>query len=121
MCDDFWSEREWQVFERSMKRVFPDRPIVDLENGDPIFHAVYDLSDRYQVPGARIITTGSTEKCFNCPARWRGIYDDKGRILVAICFESDIGDSWNSPTTRSIRRNIPRWASASESTTWSTR
>lgn len=94
MCDDFWSEQEWQVFERSMKRVFPDRPIVDLENTDPIFHAVYDLSDRYQVPGARSIGSGSTEKCYNCPARWRGIYDDKGRVVVAITFESDVGDSW---------------------------
>jgi len=94
MCDDFWSEYEWQTFEHSMKRVFPDRPIVDLENTDAIFHAVYDLSDRYQVPGARSIGTGSTEKCFNCPARWRGIYDDKGRVVVAIAFESDIGDSW---------------------------
>jgi hypothetical protein len=94
MCDDFWSEQEWRVFERSMKRVFPDRPIVDLENSDAIFHAVYDLSDRYQVPGARSIGTGSTEKCYNCPARWRGIYDDKGRVVVAITFESDVGDSW---------------------------
>jgi hypothetical protein len=94
MCDDFWSEYEWEIFERSMRRVFPDRPIVDLENTDAIFHAVYDLSDRYQVPGARSIGTGSTEKCFNCPARWRGIYDDKGRVMVAITFESDIGDSW---------------------------
>ena len=31
--------------------VFPDRPIVEIENGDPIFHTVYDLNDRYQVPG----------------------------------------------------------------------
>jgi hypothetical protein len=94
MCDDFWSEREWQIFEQSMKRVFPDRPIVDLDNSDPIFHVVYDLSDRYQVPGARSIGTGVTEKCYNCPPRWRGIYDDKGRVMVAICFESDLGDSW---------------------------
>jgi Domain of unknown function (DUF4159) len=94
MCDDFWSPREWAVFERSMKRVFPDRTIVDLDGADPIFHAVYDISDRYQVPGARSIGTGSTEKCYNCPARWRGIYDDRGRLMVAICFQSDLGDSW---------------------------
>ena len=33
--------------------VFPDRPIVDIANEDPIFHTVYDLDDRYQVPGAQ--------------------------------------------------------------------
>ena len=27
-------------------------------------------------------------------AHWRGIYDDKGRILVAISYNSDIGDAW---------------------------
>ena len=26
-------------------------------------------------------------------AHWRGIYDDKGRIMVGISFNSDIGDS----------------------------
>ena len=25
---------------------------------------------------------------------WMGIYDDKGRVMVAISFNSDIGDSW---------------------------
>ena len=27
-------------------------------------------------------------------ARWRGIYDDKGRLMVAICHNMDLGDSW---------------------------
>ena len=27
-------------------------------------------------------------------AHWRGIYDDHGRVMVAISFNSDIGDSW---------------------------
>jgi hypothetical protein len=25
---------------------------------------------------------------------WRAIYDDKGRIMVAMCFNMDLGDSW---------------------------
>jgi len=25
---------------------------------------------------------------------WRGIYDDKGRLMVAICHNMDLGDSW---------------------------
>ena len=81
-------------FLESMHRVFPDRAIVDIPNDDPIFHVVYDLSDRYQVPGARYIQTGVTEKCEGCPPRWRGIYDDRGRVMVAMTFQSDLGDSW---------------------------
>ena len=94
MCDDFWGTDQWQVFLQSMKRVFPDRDIVDLDDSSPIFHSVYDLDNRYQVPGARYIGTGITEKCDNCPAYWRGIYDDKGRILVGMTVDSDLGDSW---------------------------
>src|SRR5579862_6502927 len=49
MCDDFWGDSQWEVFQASMKRVFPDRPIVDIDDADQIFHSVYDLDDRYQV------------------------------------------------------------------------
>jgi len=94
MCDDFWGESQWLVFLDSIQRVFPDRPIVDIPENDPILHNVYDLSDRYQVPGARYLQTGVTYKCEGCPARWRGIYDGKGRLLVAMSFQSDLGDSW---------------------------
>lgn len=94
MCDDFWGEREWAIFLASMNRVLPGRPVVDIPGNDPIFHTVFDLDDRYQVPGQRVVRTGSTEKCFNCPARWRGIYDEKGRLLVAMTYQSDLGDSW---------------------------
>ena len=94
MCDDFWGEDQWQIFLASMHRVFPDRAIVDLPDDEPIFHTVYDLGDRYQVPGARYLSSGVTYKCEGCPARWRGIYDDHGRVMVAMTFDSDLGDSW---------------------------
>ena len=35
--------------------IFPDRPIEDLTNEDEIFHVVYDLDDRVQIPGTRYI------------------------------------------------------------------
>lgn len=94
MCDDFHGTIEWQTFVASMQRVFPDRAIVDLPNSDPIFHTVYDLDDRYQVPGAQFLVTGRTAEKDGFNARWRGIYDDKGRIMVAICHNMDLGDSW---------------------------
>lgn len=94
MCDDFWGEGEWQTFMESMSRVLPGRPVVDLPDSDPVFHTVYDLNDRYQVASRGSVNRGRTDKCYPCPARWRGIYDDKGRLAVAITFESDVGDSW---------------------------
>jgi hypothetical protein len=96
MVDDFHGDREWAVFDQSMKRIFPDRPIVELDSADNIFHTIYDLDDRYQVPGAQYLRSGITYEMgpSGRPAHWRGIYDDKGRVMVAICFNMDLGDSW---------------------------
>ncbi len=92
MADDFHGHEEQAYFEATMKQVFPDRPIVDIPDTDAIFHTVFDLTDRFQVPGAEHLATG--HKKDGVVARWEGIYDDKGRIMVAISLNSDLGDSW---------------------------
>jgi hypothetical protein len=76
----------------TMQMVFPERSIVDIPDNDPIFHTVFDLDDRYQVPGIEHLDSGYKKD--GRVARWRGIYDDKGRVMVAISLNSDIGDSW---------------------------
>jgi hypothetical protein len=105
MCDDFHGTDEWNVFIGTMSKVFPDKPIVDLPNDSPIFHTVYDLSERYQVPGMQYTQSGSIcEKCPTNPRfgmggdipRWRAIFDDRGRVMVAICHNMDLGDSWEN-------------------------
>ena len=95
MADDFHGAAEWGEFQKRIQFVFPDRPIVDIPDTDPIFHSVYDLNDRFQVPGQAHLRLGYKD---NGPdsigAHWRGIYDDKGRIMVAISYNSDLGDAW---------------------------
>jgi len=93
MADDFWGTFEWGVFMESLRKVFPDRQVVDLPNNDQIFHTVYDLDDRYQVPGAWGMYGRGYQNDGSVPY-WRGIYDDKGRVMVAIVANSDLGDSW---------------------------
>jgi hypothetical protein len=92
MADDFHGTEEQAYFEKTMKMVFPERPIVDIPNQDAIFHTVFDLDDRYRVTGAEHLATGYKKD--GRVARWQGIYDDKGRVMVAISLNSDIGDSW---------------------------
>jgi hypothetical protein len=94
MCDDFHGTEEWEVFERSMRKVFPDRKIVNLANTDDIFHTIYDLDDRYQVPGAQFIRSGRTYEYDGYAAAWRGVFNSEGRLVVAICHNMDLGDSW---------------------------
>jgi len=94
MCDDFHGTQEWDVFIASMNRVFPDRPIVEIDNADPIFHTLYDLEGRFQVPGLQYLYSGRIYEKDGYQPRWRGIYDDKNRLMVAICHNMDLGDSW---------------------------
>ena len=94
MLDDFWGTEEWDRFNESMRLVFPDRPIVEIDGSDPIFHTIYNLDDRYQVPGEWALARGTTYRNDGQTPHWRGIYDDHQRLMVAICFNSDIGDSW---------------------------
>jgi hypothetical protein len=94
MCDDFHGTEEWAVFTATMQRVLPGRPIVEIPDSDSIFHSIYDLDHRYQVPGAQYLRSGRTYEYDGYEPRWRGIYDDKGRLMVAICHNMDLGDAW---------------------------
>ena len=103
MVDDFHGDEpyhnvvsEWKVFLASMTKVFPDRPILDLEDSNPIFHTVYDLDQRFQVAGWQWSRSGRTYEAGETgkTPHWRAIYDDKGRVMVAICHNMDLGDAW---------------------------
>jgi hypothetical protein len=103
MVDDFHGDEpyhrvdsEWQVFNASMHKVFPDRTIDDLENSNPIFHTIYDLDERFQVAGWQWYRSGRTYEAGETgkTPHWRAIYDDKGRVMVAICHNMDLGDAW---------------------------
>jgi hypothetical protein len=105
MLDDFWGPDEYARFEPSMKMIFPDRPVVEIENSNPIFHAVYNLDDRYQVLGQWALGRGGFggmgRRAEGTVARWLGVLDDRNRVMVAISFNSDLGDAWewaDSPT-----------------------
>jgi len=92
MADDCHGSQEQAYFEKTMKMVFPDRDLVDIPNDDPIFHTFFDLDERFQIPGAEHLNTGHKKDGY--VAHWKGIYDDKGRVMVAFSLNSDIGDSW---------------------------
>jgi len=95
MADDVHGDAEWAEFAKRIHFAFPDREIVELADDDPYFHSVFDITDRPQVPGAAHLGEG----CKNCSeggrgAHWRAIKDDKGRIVVAVSHNSDLGDAW---------------------------
>lgn len=94
MVDDFHGAYEWATFENAIKQVFPDRPIVELENDDEVFHMLYDLSQRQQIPGIHSIFNNRTWEKGGRHPHWRGIFDDHQRLMIAINFNQDLGDAW---------------------------
>jgi hypothetical protein len=94
MADDFHGQAEWYEFESRIKKAFPEYPIRDIEDADAIFHTVYDLNDRYQIPGQAHLYNGYKGGADGRGAHWRGIFDGQGRVMVAISYNSDVGDAW---------------------------
>ncbi len=96
MVDDFHGTADWESFLRGMRMVLPadGYPISDLADGDEIFHVLYDIGQRFQVPGEQFVSTGRTYEKDGYVPKWRTIRDEKGRIMVAICHNMHLGDAW---------------------------
>ena len=94
MVDDFHGTAEWQMFQAGLRKIFPERAIEDLPNEDEIFHGLYDLDQRFQVPGVQYLNSGRTFERDGVNPVWRAVRDDNGRVVVAICHNMDLGDAW---------------------------
>ena len=95
MVDDFHGLREWAQFEEGLRKIFPDRVIVDLPDANQAFHVLYDLDKRFQVPGRQYIWSGRTyERSDDTEPHWRAVLDEKDRVQVLICYNMDLGDAW---------------------------
>lgn len=100
MVDDFWGENEYANFYTEIKRVFPEREPTDLPLEHPIFHCVFDLKEKPQLPSMHHVQRyrgtpyESYEREDAARVNYRAIHDDKGRIMVMICHNTDLGDGW---------------------------
>jgi hypothetical protein len=99
MVDDFWGEDEWYNFYREIKRVFPDREPVELPLSHPVFHAVFDLKEKPQIPSINVALAGRSqgitwERPDAREPHYKALYDDKGRMMAIICHNTDLGDGW---------------------------
>lgn len=95
MIDDFWGTSQWRNFEYQMGRVLPEYPIVELPMDHPIFSAMYTIDEIIQVPTVdRGISGAPTFEQDGIVPHARGIFDDKGRLMVMINWNTDIGDAW---------------------------
>lgn len=94
MVDDFHGSAEWEQFVASLQKVFPDRAIIDTTDQSEVLHVVYDLDTKLQIPGLAALFNGVTYERDGVKPTYRGVYDDKGRMIVAINHNMDLGDAW---------------------------
>ncbi len=102
MVDDFWGSDEYDNFYHEIKRVFPDREPEELPLEHPVFHCVYDLKEKPQIPAINAAWEGRAQGITwewrpgedTSVAYYKGIFDDDGRMMVIICHNTDLGDGW---------------------------
>jgi hypothetical protein len=94
VVDDFHGSYQWSGFMRSMRKVFPDRPIVDVPEDEAILNLHFDIDTSLPIPGIMALRAGTTWEHDGYTPTWRGIYDDDGRLMVIINFNVDLGDAW---------------------------
>ena len=105
VVDDFWGDAEWENFYREIKRVFPEREPEELSMDHPVFRCVFPVTlskNQMQVPNVRdgewSRTTGITWEQNHVgntrDVHFKAIFDDKRRMMVMICHNTDNGDGW---------------------------
>jgi hypothetical protein len=96
LCDSYFGTQEWAGFMEGMQMIFPDRMIDEIPDEDPVFHTAYDLTERYQVGNFRSMLRDPSHpyRGDGATPHFRAIRDDHGRIVVAMMFNNDLGDSW---------------------------
>jgi hypothetical protein len=102
MTDDFWEGQQWALFEQTMSRALPSRPILDVPEDAPIMHVLFDITTKDRatfIPGSRHLGRGAggsvqVYQPQGTTPTWRAMYDDKNRAIVAANFNMDVGDAW---------------------------
>ena len=94
MVDHFHGQDDWNRFMSGMSMVLPDAVVEDIPDDDAIFHDLYDIREKFQIPGEQYVATGRTYEKDGYIPGWRCIRDKDGRIVVAICFNMHLGDAW---------------------------
>ncbi len=100
MVDDFWGKDEWANWEEQFSRVLdPVKfPMEELSLSHPIFSCVFDIKEKPQVTTPwhwRAFGGGTSERgAESAVVHYKGVHDEKGRLMAVICHNTDLGDGW---------------------------
>ncbi len=93
LVDDFWGDAEWEDVKAVFQQVFPDRKPRELPLDHPIFHCLFDLSEKPQVLSYfEYFYKSNVVK--REQAQFYAIEDNSGRAMVVFCHNNDLADGW---------------------------
>jgi hypothetical protein len=100
--DDFWGTQAWEQWTYELGRVLPSNKyaIFDIPTNHPIMHSLYDVKEIPQVSSIQFWyrNGGSTSErgwMNDSPhSDFRGIQDERGRLMVVMSHNTDISDTW---------------------------
>jgi hypothetical protein len=101
-ADDFWGSYAWDWWEAQLRKVLPadQYDIVDLPGDHPLFRAQFDIKSGSAPQIAAIgrwiqLGGGTSERgADSAEVHTRAVLDDKGRIMVLMTHNTDLGDSF---------------------------
>jgi hypothetical protein len=95
--DDFWGTQSWEQWSAEIHKVLPEYPIFDVPADHPIRNVLFSINNVEQVSSINFWRRSggdTSERGADSPhADYRAIADGKGRIVVIMTHNTDIGDS----------------------------
>ena len=103
--DDFWGEWAWAQWTEEIQKILP-RPeytMADVPISDAMLATLYEMDHIPQITNIRFWRqsggrTTSERGAETATPHLRAIRDAKGRILVLMSHNTDVGDSWERET-----------------------
>ena len=104
MFDDFWGDQAWKNVQYYMKKVLPPRNFVAVPLDHALYPCVFEIQNKGQIPNMNDAIdseqTGITyERNHDGEVKTvhhRGIFDEKGRLMVLATHNTDTGEGWES-------------------------
>ena len=94
IADDMWGPAEHRAIIETVSQLYPQRELVELGDDAQAFHMLFDLDVRYQILGQWARFNGMQPLNGAYDPHFKGVFDEKGRMTMAVWFNNDTGDSW---------------------------
>lgn len=78
-----------ESFRREIKRIFPEREMIEIDSAHPLFSSYFDFSDG--LPKIHEHDSGAPQAF--------ALFDDHGRMMMLYTYETNISDGWADPDT----------------------